>query len=209
MKTLVGMSGGVDSAVTAALISKNADAAGITLQLYDGGNADMIEKFNREASDAADVCKKLGIPHTVLDLKDEFNDFVIKYFIDEYIKGRTPNPCIQCNINIKFGAMLEFAEKNGFDKIATGHYAETGYENGRYFIKKSSCLSHVSKSLFDRTSSFNCSIFSSTLVISLWRYSLFLLVEESSLEDSCSYTSIMEMAFVADSINFVPVAIIS
>lgn len=136
MKTLIGMSGGVDSAVTAALISKNADAAGITLQLYDGGNADMIEKFNREASDAADVCKKLGIPHTVLDLKDEFNDFVIKYFIDEYIKGRTPNPCIQCNINIKFGAMLEFAEKNGFDKIATGHYARVEKSGDRYLLKK-------------------------------------------------------------------------
>lgn len=136
MKTLVGMSGGVDSAVTAALISKNADAAGITLQLYDGGNADMIEKFNREASDAADVCKKLGIPHTVLDLKDEFNDFVIKYFIDEYIAGRTPNPCIQCNINIKFGAMLEFADKNGFDKIATGHYARVEKSGDRFLLKK-------------------------------------------------------------------------
>lgn len=136
MKTLIGMSGGVDSAVTATLISKYADAAGITLQLYDGGNADMIEKFNREASDAADVCKKLGITHTVLDLKNEFNDFVIKYFIDEYIAGRTPNPCIQCNINIKFGAMLEFAEKNCFDKIATGHYARVEKSGDRYLLKK-------------------------------------------------------------------------
>lgn len=136
MKTLIGMSGGVDSAVTAALVSKNAEAAGITLQLYDGNNPDLIQKFNREACDAADVCKKLGITHTVLDLKDEFNDFVIKYFIDEYIAGRTPNPCIQCNINIKFGVMLDYAKDNGFDKIATGHYARVEKCGERYLLKK-------------------------------------------------------------------------
>ena len=115
MKTLIGMSGGVDSAVTAALITRNNDAAGITLKLYDGDNPELIEKFNLEASDAADVCKKLGISHSVFDLKSEFYDFVIKHFIDEYIAGRTPNPCIQCNIHIKFGAMLNYALKNGFD----------------------------------------------------------------------------------------------
>ena len=100
MKTLIGMSGGVDSAVTAALVSKVQDAAGITLQLYDGDNAEIIAKNAREAQDAADVCKKLGISHSVLDLKTEFHDLVINYFIDEYIAGRTPNPCIQCNIHI-------------------------------------------------------------------------------------------------------------
>ena len=136
MKTLIGMSGGVDSAVTAALISRKNAAAGITLQLYDGDDAALIEKFSREASDAADVCKKLGITHTVLDLKSEFNDFVIKYFIDEYIAGRTPNPCIQCNINIKFGAMLNYAKDHGFDKIATGHYARVEKCGERYLLKK-------------------------------------------------------------------------
>lgn len=138
MKTLIGMSGGVDSAVTAALVSRETSAAGITLQLYDGGNTDLIEKFNREAGDAADVCKKLGITHTVLNLKSEFNDFVIKYFIDEYIAGRTPNPCIQCNINIKFGAMLQYAQNNGFDKIATGHYARIEKCGDKYLLKKAS-----------------------------------------------------------------------
>lgn len=136
MKTLIGMSGGVDSAVTASLISQKNDAAGITLQLYDGGDKALIEKFNREAQDAADVCQKLGIAHTVLDLKSDFNDFVIKYFIDEYIAGRTPNPCIQCNINIKFGAMLDYAKQNGFDKIATGHYARIEKSGERYLLKK-------------------------------------------------------------------------
>ena len=136
MKTLIGMSGGVDSAVTAALVSKNNDAAGITLKLYDGNDASLIQKFDREASDAADVCKKLGIPHSVLDLKSDFNDLVIKHFIDEYIAGRTPNPCIQCNIHIKFGAMLDYAQKNGFDSIATGHYARVEKCGDRYLLKK-------------------------------------------------------------------------
>ena len=136
MKTLIGMSGGVDSAVTAALVSKVQDAAGITLQLYDGNNAAIITKNAREAQDAADVCKKLGISHSVLDLKTEFYDLVIKYFIDEYIAGRTPNPCIQCNIHIKFGAMLKFAEQNGFDRIATGHYARVEKCGDRYLLKK-------------------------------------------------------------------------
>ncbi len=136
MKTLIGMSGGVDSAVTAALVSKKMDAAGITLQLYDGNNTDLIEKFDREAADAADVCKKLGITHSVLDLKSVFNNFVIKHFIDEYMRGRTPNPCIQCNIHIKFGAMLDYAQKNGFDSIATGHYARVEKCGDRYLLKK-------------------------------------------------------------------------
>lgn len=136
MKTLIGMSGGVDSAVTAALVSKTSDAAGITLQLYDGGDSALIEKFNRESQDAADVCKKLGIEHTTLDLKSDFYDYVIKNFIDEYIAGRTPNPCIQCNISIKFGAMLNYAEQNGFDHIATGHYARIEKCGSRYLLKK-------------------------------------------------------------------------
>lgn len=136
MKTLIGMSGGVDSAVTAALISRQMKAAGITLQLYDGNDIALIEKFNREAQDAADVCKKLGIDHSVLELKDIFKTEVIDHFINEYIAGRTPNPCIQCNIHIKFGAMLEFAEKNGYDNIATGHYARVEKCGERYLLKK-------------------------------------------------------------------------
>ena len=101
-KVILGLSGGVDSAVTAALVSKTNQAAGITLKLYDGDNPDLISKFDQEAKDAADVCKKLGISHTTLDLKSDFYNYVIKHFIDEYIAGRTPNPCIQCNIHIKF-----------------------------------------------------------------------------------------------------------
>lgn len=136
MKTLIGMSGGVDSAVTAALVSKSENAAGITLKLYDGDNPELIQKFDREAQDAADVCKKLNIDHTVLDLKTDFYNYVIKHFIDEYIAGRTPNPCIQCNIHIKFGAMLQYAQQNGFDSIATGHYARVEKQGDKYLLKK-------------------------------------------------------------------------
>lgn len=136
MKTLIGMSGGVDSAVTAHLVSKASDAAGITLCLFDGDRSDLIEKFNREAGDAADVCTRLGISHSVLNLKNEFNDFVIKHFTREYIAGRTPNPCIQCNIHIKFGLMLDYAGEHGFDHIATGHYARIEKIGNRYLLKK-------------------------------------------------------------------------
>ncbi len=136
MKTLIGMSGGVDSAVTAHLVSKLHNAAGITLSLYDGDRPELIKKFNREALDAADVCARLNIPHSVLDLKDDFKTFVIKHFINEYIAGRTPNPCIQCNIHIKFGLMLDYALKNGFDSIATGHYARIEKCGEQYLLKK-------------------------------------------------------------------------
>ncbi len=136
MKTLIGMSGGVDSAVTAHLVSKQTNAAGVTLLLFDGNQSDLIEKFNRESADAADVCVRLGISHSVLDLKKLFREKVIDNFINEYIRGNTPNPCIQCNIHIKFGAMLDYAQKNGFDQIATGHYARTEKSGDKYLLKK-------------------------------------------------------------------------
>ena len=106
------------------LFQKEAQPQGLPYRLFDGGNTDMIEKLKREAQDAAAVCDKIGIKHNVLELKDLFKTHVIDYFIDEYIAGRTPNPCIQCNIHIKFGAMLDYAKQNEFDKIATGHYAK-------------------------------------------------------------------------------------
>ena len=94
-KVLVGMSGGVDSSA-AALILKNKgyDVSGITLTLTDNDNS-------RDIADAKAVCEKLGITHTVLDLRKEFKEQVISYFINEYKSGRTPNPCIVCNKHIK------------------------------------------------------------------------------------------------------------
>ena len=134
-KVLVGMSGGVDSSA-AALVLKNKgyDVCGITLTLTENDNS-------RDINDAKKVCEKLGINHTVLDLRKEFRENVISYFINEYKSGRTPNPCIACNKHIKFGAMLDYANKNGFDKIATGHYARVEEENGRFLLKRGVDLS--------------------------------------------------------------------
>lgn len=127
-KILVGMSGGVDSSAAALILKdKGFEVAGVTLKLCK-------EDKERDLSDAKAVCEKLGIKHFVLDLKDDFNRFVISDFISQYKKGLTPNPCLECNKHIKFGKMLEEAEKLGFDKIATGHYARVTEKDGRFIL---------------------------------------------------------------------------
>ncbi|MBQ3052651.1 MAG: tRNA 2-thiouridine(34) synthase MnmA [Clostridia bacterium] len=127
-KILVGMSGGVDSS-SAALVLKNAgyDISGVTLVLCQGDNESNIR-------DAKAVCDKMGISHFTFDFTDKFSKYVISDFLNEYIDGRTPNPCIVCNKYIKFGAMLDKALESGFDKIATGHYARVKEENGRFML---------------------------------------------------------------------------
>lgn len=139
-KVMVGMSGGVDSSVCAALlISGGFEVAGVTLRLYDGEEYDAgLTKTCCSLSDVEDakaVCVRLGIPHYVFNFKKSFEKEVINRFVDEYIGGGTPNPCIECNRRIKFGEMLERAELLGFDKIATGHYATVKRdENGRFLL---------------------------------------------------------------------------
>ena len=129
-KVLVGMSGGVDSSVTAKLLmDMGYDTAGVTLLLCDADNESNTE-------DAKSVCDKMGIKHYAIDLKKEFSHYVVNSFIKEYKSGNTPNPCIVCNKYIKFGAMLETALSLGYDKIATGHYARIKEENGRYLLLK-------------------------------------------------------------------------
>ncbi len=130
-KVLIGMSGGVDSSVCAVLLkNKGFEVGGVTLELNDSFDADNIR-------DAKSVCDKLGIEHFSLELKAEFKEKVIDDFINEYIKGRTPNPCIVCNKYIKFGKMLEIAREHGYEKIATGHYAIIEKRaDGRFLLKK-------------------------------------------------------------------------
>lgn len=132
-KVLVGMSGGVDSSVTAAILKeKGYDVSGVTLNLIGDGAKATIE-------DAKKVAKILGINHRVLNLESEFKKGVIDYFVSEYLHGKTPNPCVQCNPKIKFGLLLDYALENGFDYIATGHYANIEYDekSGIYKLKKS------------------------------------------------------------------------
>lgn len=130
-KVLLGMSGGVDSSVAALVLAgENYSVSGVTLSLC-GVNDE------KNSQDAKAVCLKMGLEHYDLDLKEQFKNAVIENFADEYWCGRTPNPCIQCNKHIKFGAMLDFARQNGIQKIATGHYARIERaENGRYLLKK-------------------------------------------------------------------------
>ena len=131
-RVFVGMSGGVDSSVTAAILkSRGYDTVGVTLRLKPGASAD------DDILDAQRVARAIGIEHTVLDLRDTFKEKVIDYFSGEYLRGATPNPCVICNREIKFGAMLDFALKNGADCVATGHYASLGRDGDRVMLKRS------------------------------------------------------------------------
>ncbi len=124
---LVAMSGGVDSAVCAYLLQQQGYAIeGVTMKLWSeaealGNEQDPLPDQN--CLDAMAVAAQLGIPHRRVALGETFRNTVVNPFIDEYVKGRTPNPCVACNRHIKFGALLELAKKNGFDRLATGHYA--------------------------------------------------------------------------------------
>lgn len=139
-KVLLGMSGGVDSSVAAILLKEQGyEVVGATMKLWE-------DKENSEgcgsavaANDAEKVCKELGIEHYVLDFKEEFNECVIKNFIETYNQAMTPNPCVQCNKHMKFNYFYKKALELGCEYIATGHYAKTEYtaEYNQYVLKKS------------------------------------------------------------------------
>lgn len=121
----VGLSGGVDSSVSAALLMEAGyDVVGVFIKVW---HPPFFEcDWKKERRDAMRVCAHLDIPFKMLDLEDEYKEFVVDYMIDEYKAGRTPNPDIMCNAHIKFGRFLEWAiEEEGADYVATGHYART------------------------------------------------------------------------------------
>lgn len=130
---LLGMSGGVDSSVSALLLQKQGyKVYGVTMQLFP-------KNEDTTVADAKKVCDKLKIEHYTINFEKEFKEQVIDKFITEYQNCKTPNPCIYCNRYLKFGAMYELAKKMGIDYIATGHYAKVEYSDkyGKYVIKKS------------------------------------------------------------------------
>jgi len=137
------MSGGIDSTITALMLhDEGYEVVGITMKTWDyaasGGSKKEtgccnIDSFN----DARMAAVQHGFPHFILDIRDEFGGFVIDNFVDEYIAGRTPNPCVLCNTHIKWRALLKRADALDCEFIATGHYAKIHqHNNGRYYISK-------------------------------------------------------------------------
>ena len=130
-KVYAGLSGGVDSAVCAKLlIDEGYDVTAFTLKLWNDDRFGEITEIGR----ASEVASHLGIPHEVFNLSDEFYKYVVSPFGEEYMKGRTPNPCVVCNKYIKFGKVFDLIPEDAF--VATGHYSSVVFEDGVYKIKK-------------------------------------------------------------------------
>ena len=129
-KVVVAMSGGVDSSLTAAILQyRGFEVVGVTMRLDESGGCCDI-------ADAQAIAEYLGIEYQVADYRKFFHDTVEKYFVEEYLSGRTPNPCVRCNREVKFGKLFEFADFIGADFLATGHYARVVTEGGRVQLKR-------------------------------------------------------------------------
>lgn len=141
-RVLMAMSGGIDSSISAMILHKQGyEVIGVTMKTWDysssGGNSKETGCCSLDSiNDARRLAVKLGFPHYVIDIRDEFEGKIVDNFVDEYMLGRTPNPCILCNTYIKWDALLKRADDMGCDYIATGHYAQLHEKNGRYYVGK-------------------------------------------------------------------------
>ena len=139
-RVVVAMSGGVDSSVAAALVkSAGYDTIGITLQLYDHGDATKRKGAccaGQDIHDARSVAASLGIPHYVLDYESLFRESVIDNFADTYLSGHTPIPCVRCNETVKFKDLLTTAKDLGAEALVTGHYIETSLNDGQWQMRR-------------------------------------------------------------------------
>lgn len=139
-RVLVAMSGGIDSTVAAIMLhDAGYEVIGMTMKTWDYASAGGSKKETGCCSldsinDAREIAVNRGFAHMILDIRDEFGDYVIDNFVGEYLAGRTPNPCVLCNTHIKWDALLRRADKLNCEFIATGHYAQVREENGRYVI---------------------------------------------------------------------------
>ena len=141
-KILVAMSGGIDSSAAAVMLHEEGyEVIGMTMKTWDyafsGGTKKETGCCSLDSiNDARNIAVNLGFPHYILDIRNEFGDSVIDHFTNEYLEGRTPNPCVLCNTHIKWDALLRRADKLDCQWIATGHYANIRQENERYVISR-------------------------------------------------------------------------